>query len=278
MQISACAMLLVCYTNLVKMYSLSKSLYQLSVLCVFLVDSGKLVSFLESQEECTSHIQFVLIINAVVCQYQWNCTAPDHNGQRYIPNERDSDAPTSITDGGSLHIYRVPTLNPSCYGQVTAIEYCYEYRTTAGSGQATFNWTVLILEDTARNEFVIDSIYFIISSLSVTSVNCTNDGQLRTCCDRNNIEEFDLPMSNFAFGVTESAQGNTLGARLLGFADALPQYRVDAQVLNRADVTLSVGSTIGSRSPVPRGIRVLWFVIGKYQYSNILTMILSILL
>ena len=39
---------------------------------------------------------------------------------------------------------------------MTAIEYCYGYNPTAGSGQPTFNWTVLILEDTGSN-FVIDS-------------------------------------------------------------------------------------------------------------------------
>ena len=148
---------------------------------------------------------------------------------------------------------------------MTAIEYCYRYNTNAGSGQPTFNWTVLILEDTGSN-FIINGIYDIISRLPVNSANCTNDStQLRRCCDRTNIEGFDLSTPNFAFGVIESAQGNTHEATLLGFADALPQYMVDVVWLNRAEVTLSVGSTISNRSPVLRGIRMLWFVIGK-QY------------
>ena len=206
----------------------------------------------------------------MVCQYRWDCTAPDHNGQRYIPSERNRDAQNATTDGGSLHIYRVPTLDTSCYGPVTAIEYCYEYRTSAESGQPTFNWTVLILEDTGSN-FVINSIYFITSSLPLDSANCTNDGQVRTCCDRTSIEGFDLSAPNFAFGVTESAQGNTHGAALLGFSDALPQYRVDVLQFNRAEVTLSVGSTIRNRPTVQRGICMLWFVIGKHQCSNTMT-------
>ena len=213
------------------------------------------------------HTSSLLQFNAVVCQYQWDCTAPDHNGQRYIPSERNRDAQTATTDGGSLHIFSVSTLDTSCYGPVTAIEYCYEYRTTAGSGQPTFNWTVLILEVTG-NIFVINGIYFISSRLPVDSANCTNDGQLCTCCDRTNIEGFDLPMSNFAFGVIESAQGNTHGATLLGFSDALPQYRVDVPLFTRAEVTLSIGSTIRNRQTLLRGICMLWFVIGKYQYSN----------
>ena len=216
---------------------------------------------------CTSHVQFVSIINAVICQYRWNCTAPDQNGQRYIPNETDRGAETAPSAGDSLYIFRVPILDVSCYGPVTAIEYCYEYSTNAGSGQPTFNWTVLILEDTGNN-FVINSIYFILSHLPLDSANCTNDDEVHTCCDRTNIEGFDLPTLNFAFGVIESAQGSTHEAALLGFSDALPQYRVDVVPLNRAEVTLSIGSTIRNRSPVQRGIRMLWFVIGKHQYSS----------
>ena len=79
-----------------------------------------------------------------------------------------------------------------------------------------------------------------------------------TCCDRTSIEGFDLSTPDFAFGVVESAQGNTHGATLLGFSDALPQYRVNALLFARAEVTQSIGSTIRNRSTVPRGIRMLW--------------------
>ena len=255
-------------TNLVKMSSLSKSLYQLSVLCIFLADLGKLVYLSESQQECTSNIQLFQYYYAVVCQYQWDCTAPDHNGQRYIPSERNRNAQNVPSVGGALYIFRASNLAASCYGPVTAIEYCYRYSTTAGSGQATFNWTVLILEDTGSN-FVIDSIYDITSRLPISSENCTNDGQLRrTCCDRTDIEGFDLSIPNFAFGVTELAQGNTHEVTLLGFSDALPQYSVNAILFARADVILSIGSTISNRPTMQSGIRMLWFVSGKHQYSN----------
>ena len=171
---------------------------------------------------------------------------------------------TSTTPNNVLHIYRVSNLGASCFGSVTAIEYCYRYSSTAGSGQPTFNWTVLILEDTGSN-FVINSIYFITSRLPEDSANYTNDGQLHTCCDRTSIEGFGLSMSNFAFGVIESAQGNTREATLLGFSDALPQYRVGVPQLTRAEVTLSIGSTIRNGQATDRGIRMLWFVIGKHK-------------
>ena len=72
----------------------------------------------------------------------------------------------------------------------------------------------------------------------MSSENCTNGGRQVTCCDVTDISGFVLPV-NFIFGVTEVAQGNTHGATLLGFADALPQYRVDTILLNKAGLTLS---------------------------------------
>jgi hypothetical protein len=77
-----------------------------------------------------------------------------------------------------------------------------------------------------------------------------------------NIETFMLP-SNFIFGVINSAQGNTPGVTLLGFHES--EYAVDVVLRNRAEVTLTVGSTIlNNRQTVLRGIRMLWFVVGKY--------------
>ena len=199
---------------------------------------------------------------AVVCQYQWGCTAPDQDGQRYIPSERNRDAQIARTDGNILHIYRVPTLDASCYGPVTAIEYCYTPSTVSGM----FNWTVLILGPTG-NDFVVNRIYSILSPVS--NEKCRNDGQIHRCCDRTNIEGFDLPTSNFVFGVTESAQGNTHGATLLGFSDSLPQYRVDTIHFNKVGMTLSIGSTISNMQTLLRGIRMLWFVIGKHKMQII---------
>ena len=207
----------------------------------------------------------------VICQYQWGCTTrPDHNRQRYIPDERNRDALTVETVGRSLYIFNASNLDASCYGPVTAIEYGDSDRDMAsggsstGGGQAMFNWTILILEATG-NDFVINSIHFITSHLPVSSANCTNNGDQVTCCNRNNIDGIHLSTSSFAFGVTESAQGNTHGATLLGFFDALTEYRISAIVFNKNEETISIGKTIRNRPPVPRGICMLWFVIGKHS-------------
>ena len=92
--------------------------------------------------------------------------------------------------------------------------------------------------------------------------SCSSSGDEITCCDVTSINGFVFLM-NFAFGVTESAQGNTHGATLLGYSDSLFPYRVNAVFINRAEVSLSVGSTVRNSPTVQRGIRMLWFVIGK---------------
>ena len=171
---------------------------------------------------------------------------------------RNRNTLTEQTASGTVPIYRVPNLSSNCYGTVTAIEYCYRY---TGSSLATFNWTVLILEDNGSN-FMLNRTYIIHSSMD--SANCTsNTGQVTVCCDMTNIESFDLPMS-FTFGMIESAQGNTPGTTLLGYPYS-PEYGVNAVVVTKGEVTLSAGSTIRSRPAGPIGIRMLWFVIGKYK-------------
>ncbi len=213
----------------------------------------------------------MFLLNTVVCQqYQWNCTEPNENGQWYIPGVRDRVGVTPITTNGNiLHIYRVQNLNANCYGPVTAIEYCYRYDRNAVSGQATFNWTMLILEE-AGSSFVINRTCVIQSSLPTD--NCTDSRNQFICCDVKNTENFDLPM-NFIFGVTQSAQGNTHNAALLGYQEAQhPQLIVDTIQRSKSNLSLSVGSTFTRPGNPPnlRGLRMLWFVIGKHPRPYLL--------
>ena len=202
----------------------------------------------------------------VFCRYQWACTAPNENGEQYIPRERNHDEVAVLTESGVLLIYRIPNLSTNCYSQVTAIEYCYRYNANTVTGQATFNWMVLILKET-DTYFEISRIYVIQSYGSVNDASCKVSGEQVMCCDKTSINRFDLSQ-NFSFGVTKSSQGSTAGATLLGFADALPWYQVDVVLINRAEVTLSVGSIIRNRQTTKRGIRMLWFVInGEFNLA-----------
>ena len=109
---------------------------------------------------------------------------------------------------------------------------------------------------------MVNSTHIIQSRPSEGSANCTNTETI--CCDVTSIESFEQPMS-LIFGVTESSQGNTHSALLLGFS-AMPQYTVDTIIMSKDGLSLSVGSSISNNSPAfPRGLRMLWFVIGKHQ-------------
>ena len=204
----------------------------------------------------------LLCFNTVACQYQWACTEPDEIGQRYIPSVMpELDVFTEPIASGIILVYPVPNLSSNCYGTVTAIEYCYRY---TGTNQAMFDWTVLILEDTGNHDFVINHIYNIQGRGSMSSANCTSDRGQITCCNRTSVENFNLSV-NFAFGVTASAHGATL----LGVHNTVQQYSVNATVVNKNEVTLSMNRTIRRTSPEVRGIQMLWFVIGKHAQSLI---------
>ena len=182
-----------------------------------------------------------------------------------MPSVRDRNVVTATTSVNQINIYSVDSLNEDCSGEVTAIEYCYRYD-VSGAGEAVFNWTVLILEDTGAGNFRITNSYTIESRPdSSSSVTCTdvNSGR-KECCDVDQINGFNWP-DNFVFGVTGPSQGNTHSATLLGYFDTLPQYQVNTVLLNRAGLSVSVGSTVPSVPVVQRGLRMLWFVIGRFM-------------
>ena len=212
----------------------------------------------------------IIISIGAVARYYWNCSVPDEHGESYIPGiERyfgSNIIVTVSTPGYSiLYMYRVQNLNADCTSEpVTAIEFCYRYNTD-GPGEAVFNWTVLILEETSV--FTITRIIAIVSHPNELDGNdCTGIGGGEVeCCDREYISNFNFQRSSmFAFGVTESAQGNTHGgATLLGFHESLAEYTVDTLQLSVIGQNISVGSTLPRPGGVQRGLRLLWFVTGK---------------
>ena len=173
-------------------------------------------------------------------------------------------------------MYRVQNLNTDCTSEpVTAIEFCYRYNTDR-PGEAVFNWTVLILEET--DVFTITRIIAIESHLD--EFDCTNieEGQV-ACCNRDDISSFNFQRSDmFVFGVTESAQGNTHGATLLGVHHSLAEYTVHTLQLSAIGQNISVGSTL----PRPDdgqilGLRFLRFVIGKHTQMHVVLFCLKCL-
>ena len=215
-----------------------------------------------------SYVTHVCVLNTgCAAEYEWSCTERDNGGQRYIPSIRrdlDQNVLTMATVGGELNIYHLSDLEEACYGSVVEIEYCYQFNNTT-EGPAVFNWTVLIFEQTQSSDFIVKIMDTIIIESCALYANCMSvPGQplKEQCCDTTVVPEFELSM-NFTFGVTESAQGNTHDATLLGFHHS--QYRVNAIRLNKARQSLTIGSTVdlsGVSVEPNSGLRMLWFIIG----------------
>ena len=208
----------------------------------------------------------------IIAQYSWNCSVPDDNRKRYIPgieiNIGSNNIPIVSTAGGEVTIYCVQNLNSNCTGEVTAIKFCYRY-STAGQGEPVFNWTVLILEENG-NGFTITRIITIESHPNLLDADhCIKVGGGQTgyrCCDRENFNNFSVVSNNmFIFGVTESAQGNTHNATLLGFHDTLAGYKVNTLRISAGGQTIAVGSTLPRSIGQQLGLRLLQFVIGKFH-------------
>ena len=194
---------------------------------------------------------------------------PDDNRERHIPGIEigfGSNIVPELTAGDVVNIYRVPNLNSDCT-EVTAIEYCYRY-STAGQEEPVFNWTVLILEENS-NSFIITRIISIESHPNLLDADhCINVGGGRTgCCDREDFNSFSVVTDNsfmFVFGVTESAQGNTREAALLGAHPSQHEYVVNTLRIFIGGRTIAVGSTLTKLLQGQQlGLRLLQFVIGK---------------
>ena len=203
-----------------------------------------------------------------VAQYHWNCSVPDNRGERYIPGIK-RELKSIVTEGtaeNSLRMYRVQNLNGDCTSEpVTAIEFCYRYN-TEGPGEAVFNWTVLILEETSV--FTITRIIAIESHPDEVDCMDAEEGRV-ACCDREDINSFNFETSHsnmFIFGVTESAQGNTHGATLLGAHISQPEYKVHTLTISAIGQNISIGSTLPKPGGAQEGLRLLRFVIGMVLF------------
>ena len=167
-----------------------------------------------------------------------------------------------------MYLFSVPHLDPSCYGTVTAIEYCYQYNLDypVFGSEAAFNWTVLILNSqlTITNTFAIES--HPANGNSHKKSRWNNICHDYTCtCDTTFIPSFDLPQESFTFGLISSSQGNAHGATLLAFHPSLDKYLVNVVNFPARDQQLTKGSTvyIDAHQHTRLGFRTVWFVIGK---------------
>ena len=213
----------------------------------------------------------VILVSSLnpVAQYAWNCTTPNCQGQKFIPDIRDlSDIADNATlNGDILNIYSVPSLNHNCDGQVTGIEYCYCYRTNGQETTIRFNWTLLVLSEAGQGSGGLPT-FTIIDYYNIESHMHSGPGESgENCvCNWTDILDFDLPEEKFAFAVTESAIGNSHEAALQRSHDTVASLRVYTTE-QTPPVSLSRGSSfMASTTARLLGLPYLWFVVGNNYF------------
>ena len=165
-----------------------------------------------------------------------------------------------------MYIY-TPLLDDSCSDTVTSIRFCYEYNTSgigADNKQLAFDWTVLTFT-LENNDFKVARTYRIVSSPQ--SLACTGSDGQQICCDETTVDKFDIPRSDFIFGITKSDTNmSNTAATLLMYHSSFDEYRVNTRQLARRGRNFTQGTSIPLRevpSPERIGLHCLWFISGE---------------
>jgi hypothetical protein len=152
-----------------------------------------------------------------------------------------------------------PTLN--CNGTVTAVRHCYNsLGIELGSEKLVF--TLLTLEQNNGQNFTIRNMINVTSTPTADICIMADMFNLQHyCCDNLQLDTadmFDLPTSNFAFGILQSGSGDLLTY----FGTNSFQYAVEHYRPGSVDIT--VGSTISVGSlRTDRLLTLSKFIISK---------------
>ena len=214
--------------------------------------------------------------------YQWSCSSLDTFTNTYtLPDlgytdDRDvsADFVARFSDGLMVDVFPIPPML-NCSGTVSAVEYCYGSLLRPGSSRNTrygtryLAFTLLILEQDGLNFMITD----LIDIHSTPTVQICSDRTFsfttttsRYCCDRfalDNVNQFHLPASKFAFGVV---RGSSLVFHLR-YPSSFASFQVEQYSFAMTDLgTPAVGDTIALSHADRRtdmALRFLEFVISK---------------
>ena len=212
--------------------------------------------------------------------YEWSCSALDTDTNRYylpdlpiadVQDVASSGRMLAITDSTLIYIYPVSPVN--CTGTVSAIHFCYQTNTQQFNTEQCF-FTLLTMEQTGQNFTITD----VIDVCNTPSEQVCANG--RICCETVPLMvPFNLPSSNFAFGISGnlSPDGDIYG--LLTYLPVHMDFRrfqvEQYRPLRESFPELAVGNTYtvpeGSTLLGDRALRLLQFAIGEGSLSTFLS-------
>ncbi len=139
-----------------------------------------------------------------------------------------------------------------CTGTITGVEYCYKR-----GGTASNIFTLLILRENT-DMFRIARVIHIPRPHS-TDETCNG----MECCGSHSFtstEQFELPISNFAFGVINPSGGHNL----FGFHNTRDEFQTSQYHYTATSLSLNVNATIPKPDRLEgRTLRIVRFVVGK---------------
>lgn len=157
------------------------------------------------------------------------------------------------------YIYPVPNTEVNCSGTVNAVEYCYTgSQNQFGTEQLVF--TLSILNQSGSSITVINT-KDVISTPNDGKCTLRSFSSIQYCCDVTSLsvaDQFQLPASNFAFGITIPSSGvNLLGWSPSRYPDFIVNHYVE-------DFPLTNGNTyMLNNIVIDQAHRLLRFHISK---------------
>ncbi len=168
----------------------------------------------------------------------------------------------NLTDSvnGITHFFTVPASH-NCSGDMVSIQYCYQAR------KSDINKVRTVFNLLAVNRSGLEFTTILSITIQTTPRNsiCTNPpgrGMQRICCDTTPLNGFQIPPSEYTFGIVIT----NVNVRPLAFANSVMEYRVEQfrAALGNAGpstVTLTAGDLLTDRS-----LLLIRFFVGKYEW------------
>ncbi len=205
---------------------------------------------------------YFITVGITCCEstFEWSCSnavSDSDSTIAYIPDidvDPNTLRSTEDTSAATVIIYPVSSNSLDCNGIVTRVEYCYN---KVGASMTNI-FTLLILRENA-DMFRITRVMLIPRPPS-TDETCIG----MICCGSHNftsVEQFELPISNFAFGVIDP-----MGGHLLGFHSTRTEFQTLQYHITTSSLSLNVNATITksvSSKLEDRTLRIMRFVVGK---------------
>lgn len=197
--------------------------------------------------------------------YKWKCSALTASNHYILPSVSVADFGIDFVEdslfsllpsiAGYVYIYPIPS-SINCTGRVSAVRYCY----------GDFNleneplvFTLLTLARNTESNFRITNVIKVLGGPDAQA--CRETDFVRYCCGSSRLmNQFRLPLTNFAFGVIPSSSVPLLGYN----EDDYPQYLVQRSAIAIVPSTLEIGSTLDSfRFQSSIALRLFSFLISK---------------